>query len=209
MIYNLFTQTVGAYTLHFDNLDGDISKVNMVDKSPDRNNNTIYNTYAFRCGRRIDTEYLPTKIRPKRKSKIPDFVAHARAQICSEAFREVIEAYDPGVHQFEPVQIVRKDGSVEEGTYYWFIPCTRLWSLDPELSNPPLSEYGRYLGYARMGNPRPGPIEPVFRKAVVKDHDVFAEAGLLGYFYMSERLKTALLDAKLTGVGVGDALPLV
>lgn len=210
MIYNLYPAPVGAYTLHFEELDRDYDKVDMVDKSPDRSTTRITQTYAFRAGRRIETEHLPTKLRPKRRrGKLPDYANHRIAQICSERFRDVIEAHDPGGHQFEPVQIVWKNGTVDERPYYWFVPCTRLWSLHPTLSNPPLREDGWYLGYAHMGEPRPGPIEPVFQQEFVQDHDVFVEAGITGGFYMSERLKSAFEAAKLPGVGIGDPLQLV
>lgn len=55
------------------------------------------------------------KMRPKnRKGNLPDYAVYRIALVCSERFREVIEAHDPGVHQFEPVQIIWKDGTVDE-----------------------------------------------------------------------------------------------
>ncbi len=210
MIYNLFPTTDGAYNLYFEELNGDYDKVDMVDKSPDRTPARISEVDAFRAGREIETEYLPTKLRPKkRKGKLPDLAIHRMGQICSQRFRDVIEALEPGVHQFVPVQIVWKDKSVDERPYYWFVPRTRIWALDHEESNPPLREDGWYLGYAMMGEPRPGAIQPVFRKDGVKDHHIFVEGGITGHFYASERLKQAVEDAKLTGVGFSDPLPLI
>ncbi len=210
MIYGLYPTTEGAYNLYFEELDGDYDKVDMVDKSTDRSTTRITSTHAFRVGREIETEYLPTRLRPKkRKGKLPDLAVHRMGQICSQRFRDVIEALEPGVHQFVPVQIVWKDKSVDERPYYWFVPCTRIWALDPEESNPPLGENGWYLGYAMMGEPRPGPIQPAFRKDRVKNHHLFVDGGIQGRFYISERLKAALEDAKLVGVGFSDPLPLI
>lgn len=87
----------------------------MVDKSPDRSATRIMKMDAFWSGRRIETEHLSKKMRPKnRKGNLPDYAVYRIAQVCSERFREVIEAHDPGVHQFEPVQIIWKDGTVDE-----------------------------------------------------------------------------------------------
>ena len=72
----------------------------------------------FRSGNRLQTEHIPTQIRPKRKKgTLPDYAGHALAQVCSPAFRDVVDAHDPGLHQFVPVEIVWKDGSVPSTSY--------------------------------------------------------------------------------------------
>ena len=59
---------------------------------------------------------------------------HARPAVCPEV-RALIEAFEPGVHQFLPVEVVRPrrkkpihrlDGRVLDTPYYLFIPQTFL-----------------------------------------------------------------------------------
>lgn len=131
------------------------------------------------------------------------------AQVCSQTFCDIVEKHDPGVHQFESVQITWKDRSAYDTPYHWFIPGVRLSSLDPEESNPALSEHGHYSGFAKTGDIRPGPIQPVFRASVVKDHNVFCDTATPGRMFVSARLKTAIENAGLTGVGFPSAWPLI
>lgn len=66
---------------------------------------------------------------------LPDFVTiHARLGLSPEA-RALVEAFEPGVHQFLPVEVVRRrgrkpihrpDGRVLDEPYYLFIPQTIL-----------------------------------------------------------------------------------
>ena len=210
MIYNLYPETVGAYTLHFDDLNGDVKKVKPEEDLPEFGPDCIMRAHYFRSGKRLQTEHIPTQIRPKRrKGRLPDYAGHALAQVCSQAFRDVVEQHDPGLHQFVPVEIVWKDGSVYEVPYYWLIPGVRLKSLHPTLSNPPLDKHRHYDGFTSFGKPGPGPVQPVFQAEIVKDHDFFCEYGLTGYLYASEKLKDALTTANLTGVGFGAGGPLV
>jgi hypothetical protein len=39
----------------------------------------------------------------------------------NQKFRDVIEGLEPGKQQFEPIEVVWKDGS-HAGDYYWFFP---------------------------------------------------------------------------------------
>ena len=80
---------------------------------------------------------------------IPDFVnIHARPAVCPEA-RALIEEFEPGVHQFLPVEVVRPrskkpihrlDGRVLDTPYYLFIPQTVLdaiWIERSEVAGEP------------------------------------------------------------------------
>ena len=52
--------------------------------------------------------------------------------VVSERFRQFVEAFEPGVHQFIPVEVWRdKTGSRVE-RYYWFNVCRRLESVNRE-----------------------------------------------------------------------------
>ena len=104
-------------------------------------------------GERYDPDEVPRRVLLESNHKaIPDFVAiEARLGLSPEA-RALVEAFEPGVHQFLPVEVVRKrgkrpvhrlDGRVLDAPYYLFIPQTILDAVWVERSevrvDPPTS----------------------------------------------------------------------
>lgn len=185
-------------------LDGDLPKVQLLDASIDIGIWPIPRVHAFFAGRRIRTENLPTRLRAKygrgggntRKSGVvlPDFIGVQQGQVVSEQFRALVEAYDPGRHQFEPVSVVWTEPETDPLAYFWFIPTVRLFSLDPDKTQPPLSPVsGQFQSSAPLAN-----CKPVFRKIVVADHAVFATAEWAGIFITS-KFKDALEAVGMTG----------
>ncbi|KMS51615.1 imm11 family protein [Sphingobium cupriresistens] len=49
--------------------------------------------------------------------------------------RDLIEQYEPGLHQFFPVEIFKAREGQAVATYYWLNVCNRIDSIDPERSN--------------------------------------------------------------------------
>ena len=52
--------------------------------------------------------------------------------VVSPRFRDLVEQFEPGVHQFVPVEICRTPDGPPVATYYWFIICQRVDSVDRE-----------------------------------------------------------------------------
>ena len=52
--------------------------------------------------------------------------------VVSPRFRDLIEQFEPGAHQFVPVEICRTPDGPAVATYYWFIICQRVDSVDRE-----------------------------------------------------------------------------
>ena len=50
----------------------------------------------------------------------------------SSRFKDLVEDYEPGVHQFVPVEIYHSRAGEPVATYYWFIVGQRLDSVDRE-----------------------------------------------------------------------------
>ncbi|WP_157738637.1 imm11 family protein [Labrenzia sp. VG12] len=61
----------------------------------------------------------------------PDVVYTYEMYLVSDAFKDIIERHEPGVHQFFPVELVYKDGSFARQMYFFNI-CTRLDGMDRE-----------------------------------------------------------------------------
>lgn len=209
-IYNIFPKAVGAYNLYFDVLDGDLKKVEIIDKTIDIGVNPPMRAMTFRCGRRVYTEFLPKRVRPKKKKgKLPDYCGFSLTQICSQRFKDIVETLEPAVHQFEPVLIVWGDGTEDERPYYWFVPCVRVHSLDPETTYPPLNKWGSVCVAKEDGASYPRPFRYVFRSSILKDHQIFVEAAREGHFFCTESLKASVEAASITGVGFGEAHKLI
>ena len=96
----------------------------------------LYGDHPKFAEERYDPDEVPKRVILQRGPKtIPDFVnVHARPALCPEA-RAVIEAFEPGVHQYLPVEVVRarskkpihrRDGRVLDTPYYLFFPQTIL-----------------------------------------------------------------------------------
>lgn len=67
------------------------------------------------------------------KYALPDFAAILGYQVVSEDFRALIEEFEPGVHQFIPVDVYKtRDGEEVWGTWYWLNICNRIDSTDHE-----------------------------------------------------------------------------
>ena len=198
-VYSLMPEPLGYYNLYFEQIDGDTRQVECADQSGDPflPNRRPNRTDAFRWGRAVETEHLPTKLRPKSAQKrMPDYVTVGMGQIASAAFRDVAGALESGVHQFEPVTIVNKRGEVL-AEMYWFVPCNRLDTLAPDLLDPPLDDLGLYTGNSNTRR-------CVFDAAKVGDAHVWIDARMIGgYLFASQGFKDAAERAGLKGVKFG------
>lgn len=196
MIWMLLPKSTGTYSVDLDLLDGDWDKNALEDMSVDIGRKPLRRPDFYQSGRRVRTEFLPTKAqRSGGQQPVEDFKKVGLAQICSGAFRGLVERFDPGVHQFEPLEIVDRNGTAEERQFYWFFPKTRLHALDPARVSPQLNE----LGYFSLSTP----VDEwnfVFLKNTVGDHDVFCSAEIKTFIFISDRLKRAIEDADLSGV---------
>jgi hypothetical protein len=143
----------------------------------------------------VSTEFLPKQVRPNRAlKKAPDLARIAMGQICSQAFKDVLEDLEPGVHQFEPVEVVTKK-KVHIQEMYWLIPCNRLDTLVLDQINPPVND----MGYFRAGLQR-GELKIVFDKAKIGDHHLWTERRNDGSMYVSDAFANAAKDAGLVGL---------
>ena len=177
-----------------DPIDGDLKKVDIVDQSIDNGINPLMRTYYFHCGRPVHTEHLPTKLRVSgARHELADYISFRRVFICSEKCREAIESVEPGVHQFEPVELVWKNGEAA-GKYFFLIYCNRVFAIDEELTTPPLVSSEKIWMPQNKGEDR-----LVFSSERAAQNHFFINAGLEGSPFCSGVAKDAILNAGLTG----------
>lgn len=111
-------------------LDGDVDEIEYIDTTFDKGLNPRFETGRMYAGRAVKTEHIPTKIQWSSKRYLPpDIFQSAGLIFVSDAFKDIIERHEPGVHQFFPVEVVFKDGSFARKVYFFNI-CNRLDGMD-------------------------------------------------------------------------------
>lgn len=71
----------------------------------------------------------------KSTSKVPPDYAFGNnsVMLVSSRFRDIVEKFEPGVHQFVSVDMYSSKTATEPfDQFYWFVVCTLIDSLDPE-----------------------------------------------------------------------------
>ena len=83
-VFSLVNANTHHYTEDFVPLDGDIKKIDIVDKSIDNGINPLMRAQYFLCGWAVHPENLPTKMKVVgAKHKLADFILFGRRLILS------------------------------------------------------------------------------------------------------------------------------
>jgi len=87
-------------------------------------------------GQPITARGLPTEVRQISDHKyIPDILTIFGKWVVSEDFQRVVESLEPGVHQYLPFKLFRKNGEPAEKQYYFLNICRQVDAIDMELSD--------------------------------------------------------------------------
>lgn len=146
-------------------------------------------------GRLVKPESVPKTIRWKSKRKLLDYETVFRRTV-SDRFRALIEEIELGVHQFEPIQFINKDGSELATRWFWQV-CNRLASTDPETTNFDISR-GVWLP------PLLGDRRLYFDEKRIGDVKFWHDKHLGGGPYITDAVKQRIEEAGITGVYFGE-----
>jgi hypothetical protein len=126
MVHALYVVTTAVHHTGSTPLDGDLDKVRVINSTPDGGDLMG----AMGCGRPVSAEFMPTKIRwDEGDLALPDF-QKSRCITVSERAKDLIERFEPGTHQFFPVDFFNNiDGGFLEHRYILNV-CNRIDSLD-------------------------------------------------------------------------------
>ena len=64
------------------------------------------------------------------KRALPDVMGLAQVMIVGQRFRDLVEIFEPGLHQFIAVDVFKEKKDAPSARYYWFNICQRLDSVD-------------------------------------------------------------------------------
>ena len=90
----------------------------------------VLTTYGYP----LVVDSLPKGFVWKSKAKLPPDYAFGnnRVMLVSARFRDLVERFEPGAHQFAPVSMYHSNAEAEPfDEFYWFICCNLIDSLDP------------------------------------------------------------------------------
>jgi len=179
--------------------EGDPRAVRPKDLTPD-DGGLDSRVYVGRCA---DETLLPKRLLVKAKKYVPhDFLAVEGLYLVSDKVRRIIEEFEPGVHQFVPVKVIRKRTGEEIGTWYWFFPCNRLDTISRTEAENLTLKYNPRTGirwWDRVEKDKPE--REVFSRPRIGDHHIWVDKYLGGpTIYMSNALYHALKKARVTGV---------
>jgi hypothetical protein len=150
----------------------------------------------------VPEEMFPKVLVASNNETFTDFDGgYRKGFIVSQAFRDAVERFDAGVHQFIPVEIRRKDGGLHDKRPFYFLRVTRLLNTINVAASPdlrrvsgkptdPVTDTTRFhftsAGFAVHADRTAG---MGLWRDVRSEHDIFA----------SQRLVDILQECNITG----------
>ena len=174
-------------------LDGNYDKIAYVDTTIDPGLNPLFEAGDLNSGRRVHTEHLPTRLRwGGPKDRVPDVIWGA-AFFVNDAFKDTVERFEPGVHQFEPVQFEFEDGTPFAQRMWFLHACNRLDTVSRAHST--MEPIEKTLWHPETGR-------MVFSLDRIGDRHLWVDKHVYaaGAMFVSNALHDALLEADIKGL---------
>jgi hypothetical protein len=195
MVWNIgFNDGMGV-TYSLVEMDGDIRKIEYLDRTYSRG--TVaggFDAGDLNLGRLIKSENVPTKFLwggPKNR-KLPDaLLGPMHILLVSDRIKNIIERFEPGLHQFFPADVFYKSNNELAQKMYYLNICTLLESVDKELTSSPFSGI--------MWRPDKGG-ELVFNLDQIGQHHLWHDKHIMHGWMMSNALHDALVEKGITGL---------
>lgn len=143
----------------------------------------------------VDMSGLPKTVRfGGHARELVDLQKEAGHFLVSGRMRDVIEALEPGVHQFQPVELIWKDGS-HAADFFWFNICNRVDGMDREKTTHPFNERIGIWSFVE------GRKYVVSLKQTAGFHAWIDSRLTSGSVFVSEDFKAAMAASEVTGIG--------
>ncbi|MFK4003711.1 imm11 family protein [Qipengyuania sp. NPDC077563] len=166
--------------------------------------------FVIGYGYAVDPDTAPHKVLwPDKRKPPPDYaLGNNEIMLVSPRFRDLVERFEPDVHQFLPVRMLRHENDTEPfDTFYWFVCCNLLDTLDPDLttltwegSYEERMECGLRRGFWHFDQTVKPEQKPVFSLKAIGDHHLWRDAyHVRNFVHCSDAFGEALLAAELTG----------
>lgn len=209
MVWYLGNAPVNGQYGDSQELDGDPAKIECLDMMPDGGMDIRPGYLSVQAGRPIKPDHVPTKIEWRSKTKVPDYKTPMGIPCANDRFRQIVEQFEPGVHQWFPVEFVNKN--CEHLAHRWyFIPCNRIDSVDREHTTLVLSKGRMWITPRSLPeNERPTEYDPnvkykkVFSLGQVVDRHIWRDKFISGSaILISDAIADALTVEKFSGLSL-------
>jgi hypothetical protein len=194
VVWNIGFDDGMGVTYSMTELDGDIRKIEYVDQTTDWDGiGGLFEAGDLNLGRRINEEYVPTKFLwggPKNR-KLPDAIYGRGMLLVSDRIQEIIERFEPGLHQFFPIDVIYTSNSELARKVFFLNICTRLDSVDHELTT---AKKGSVMWRPDLGG------ELVFNMDQIGSHHLWHDKHVYNGRMLSDALHDAMVEAGITGL---------
>ena len=93
----------------------------------------LSNTVKMKQGYPVKPKTVPRRILwDSLEYSLPDVVHNQQVFCVCERFRDLVEQFEPGMHQFIPAAVYQSGNRVAIAEYYWFVVCQRLYTVNAE-----------------------------------------------------------------------------
>ena len=152
-------------------------------------------------GYAVDPETVPSKFQwgDKRKA-VPDFIVYNATPIVSPRVKEIVEEFEPGAHQFIPIDLYHRKASESFATHYWFVICKMIDTIDEEKTTYELIRNKNTEGLGQYRTSIGGGIL-INNKAKIGAHHCWREKYVSRWWHMSDELVDRLDNEGMTGLG--------
>ena len=161
------------------------------------------NTVQMAQGYFVDPSTAPRKILWKsKKYPLPDVISNQQVIVANDRFRELVETFEPAVHQFIPVDVYTLQSSEPAARYSWFVVGQRLESVHRDQTTYTwMLDYTGQRGF--WTNDRPD-ARLVFSRLKIGNHHIWMDPELLVFNcgLCSNAFGEAALAANFLGLNV-------
>jgi hypothetical protein len=203
MVYQLGVREIFETSTGTSIIDGDDRSVARVQwMNPDEIDKVskLSPNEKMTSGYKIDPTTVPKKMRWESMNRIPpDIEKSYGSLIISEQVRDIIEPFEPNVHQMLPVDLYRPKANDPFVRYYWLVVCNRIDSVD-----------AKHTTFERLGRNKDGIWELngdptkniVFSSSAIAGRHMWIDPFLGSNPRISDQLGAALIAAKITAAAL-------
>jgi hypothetical protein len=160
----------------------------------------LQHRHQYNLGFRITDDNVPTLLEWNSSRPVPDYYAPHGFPCVSSRFKDVVERFEPNVHQFFPVTVVKKTGDEIANRWLWVV-CNRIDGVDREHTTMVLRKGTYWTSNWREGNERVTiPDAKLYHsKKRTADYHFWRDKHLIGGgIYASDEAAEALIELDLT-----------
>lgn len=149
----------------------------------------------------VEPAFAPTKLMwgDKRKA-VPDFIVYCTVPIISERVKAIVEEYEPGAHQFLPLDLYHRKATAPFARHYWFVICKLIDTIDEKATTYQLemSPWAEGVGFYDTTN-RDGHL--IHSRKKISGNSCWREKYSARWWMMSDQIIERFEVGNIVGLG--------